>query len=269
MTDEEKLYQAYYEPDCLWSGNKAIKELHKITSMSKKDIKSWLAKQALWQVHIPPPKEINHPHYDVTKPNEQHQFDILYMPHNLFEGNTYKYILTGIDVASRYKVGRPLKTKKSSEVAFVLEAIYKKGGVFKYPKVFQCDNGSEFKNEVTKLLEKHNFDIQRATTKYKHIHTAFVEAFNKGLAKLLFKPVDPQELQNPEKVSTIWMKKLNKIVNQMNNTKSSMIDVKPKDAIKLDTVPLDKKYPEETVLPKDGLYRYLYQPGEQHVDQKR
>ena len=32
----------------------------------------------------------------------------------------------------------------------------------------------------------------------------------------------------------------------MNNTISSMIDVKPKDAIKLDNVPLDKKYPEET-----------------------
>ena len=45
MTDEEKLYQAYYQPDCLRTGNKAIKELHKITSMSKKDIKSWLAKQ--------------------------------------------------------------------------------------------------------------------------------------------------------------------------------------------------------------------------------
>ena len=165
--DEERLYQAYYEPDRLWTGGKAIKELHKITSMSKKDIKSWLAKQALWQVHIPPPKEIHHPHYDVTKPNEQHQFDLLYMPHNLFEGNTYKYILTGIGVASRYKVTTALRTKKSSEVAFVLEAIYKKGGVFKYPKTFQCDNGSEFKNEVTKLLEKHNVDIRRATTKYK------------------------------------------------------------------------------------------------------
>ena len=66
MTDEEKLYQAYYEPDRLWTGGKAIKELHKITSMSKKDIKSWLAKQALWQVHIPPPKKINHPHFDST-----------------------------------------------------------------------------------------------------------------------------------------------------------------------------------------------------------
>ena len=77
----------------------------------------------------------------MTKPNEQHQFNLLYMPHNLFEENTCQYILTGTDIASRYKVARPLKTKKSSEVAFVLVAIYKKGGVFKYPKVFQCDNG--------------------------------------------------------------------------------------------------------------------------------
>ena len=269
MTDEEKLYQAYYQPDCLWTGNKAIKELHKITSMSKKDIKSWLAKQVLWQVHIPLPKEIHHCHYDVTEPNEKYQFDILYMAHNLFEGNTYKYILTGIDVASRYKVARPLKTKKSSEVAFVLEAIYKKGGVFKYPKVFQCDNGSEFKNEVTKLLEKHNVDIRRATTKYKHTHRASVEASNKELEKLLFKPMDAQELQNPKKVSKIWVKNLDPAVKRLNNTVSSMIDMKPKDEIKLDTVPLDKKYLEETILPEDGLYRYLYQPGEQHGDQQR
>ena len=94
--------QAYYEPDHLWTGTKAMKELHKITSMSKNDIKSWLAKQAVSQVLTPPPKEINHPHYDLIKSNGQHQFDILYMIHNLFEGNTYKYILTDIDVASRY-----------------------------------------------------------------------------------------------------------------------------------------------------------------------
>ena len=55
----------------------------------------------------------------------------------------------------------------------------------------------------------------------------------------------------------------------MNNAKYSMIGMKPKDTIKLDTVPLDKTYPEETVLFEDGLYRYLYQPGEQHGDQKR
>ena len=55
----------------------------------------------------------------------------------------------------------------------------------------------------------------------------------------------------------------------MNNTVSSMIGMKPNDAVKLDTVPLDKIYPKEPVLPEDGLYRYLYQSGEQHGDQKR
>ena len=83
-----------------------------------------------------------------------------------------------------------LRPKKSSKVVFVFEAIYKKDSVFKYPKVFQCDKGAKFKREVTKLLEKHNVDIRRATTKYKHTHTAFVEAFNKELAKLFFKPMD-------------------------------------------------------------------------------
>ena len=81
--------------------------------------------------------------------------------------------------------------------------------------------------------------------------------------------MDAQDLQHPEKVSTIWVRNLNKTVNKMNNTVSSMIDMKPKDAVKLDTVPLDKKYPEESVLPVDGLYRDLYQPDEQHGDQKR
>ena len=81
--------------------------------------------------------------------------------------------------------------------------------------------------------------------------------------------MDAQELQDPEKVSTIWVKNLNKAFNKMNNTVSLMIGMKPNDAIKLDTIILDNAYPEETALPEDGLYRYLYQPGEQHGDQKR
>ena len=116
---------------------------------------------------------------------------------------------------------------------------------------------------MTKLLEKHNVDIRRATIKYKHTHWIFAEAINKELAKLLFQLMDAQELQEPEKVSTIWATNLNSIVNRMNNTKSLTIDMKPKDRIKLDIAPLDKAYPGETVLPKDGLYQYLYQPGRQ------
>ena len=37
-----------------------------------------------------------------------------------------------------------------------------------------------------------------------------------------------------------------------------MIDMKTKDVIKLDTVPLDKTYPEENLLPEYGLYRCFF-----------
>ena len=80
-----------------------------------------------------------------------------------------------------------------------------------------------------------------------------IQPLLKLLTKLLFQLVDPQELQDPEKVSTIWVKNLNKIVNKMKNTESLMIGMKPKDAIKLGTIPLDKTYPKETILPEDGL----------------
>ena len=49
-----------------------------------------------------------------------------------------------------------------------------------------------------------------------------------------------------------------------------MIGMKPKDAIKLNEVPLVNRenYPEEDTLPEDGLYRYLLQPCEKHDDQR-
>ena len=95
----------------------------------------------------------------------------------------------------------------------MLEEIYRKGGVFKNPKVFQCD--IKFKNEVKKLLETHSDDIRRATPKYNHTDTPFLKVFNKELLKLSFKPVDLQELQDHEKVSTIWVKKLGPTVKKV------------------------------------------------------
>ena len=50
-----------------------------------------------------------------------------------------------------------------------------------------------------------------------------------------------------------------------------MIGMKPKDAIKWNEVPLVNResYPEEEVLPEDGLYQYLLQPGEEDDDQRQ
>ena len=191
------------------------------------------------------------------------------MPSDTLYGNKYEYIVAGIYAASRYKVMRPLRTKQVRDLAEMIADIYKVGPLM-YPSTFQCDNGSEFKGEVTKMLENQEVKIQLVTMKYTHTHTAFVEALNKILAERLFKVQDAQELNDPEKVSLRWVKHLYGLVDELNDKETEMIGMKPKDAIKLNEVPpvAPESYSPEEVLPEDGLYRYLLQPGEEHDDQQ-
>ena len=149
----------YYQPNHLWKGQKAVKRLKEYSKEKPKVIKHWLSQQAFWQVHLPAPKHINRPHYQVTTPNEMHQFDLLYMPLDTLYGNMYIYILAGIDAASRFKVVRLLRIKQARDIAEMIADIYKVGPLT-HPKIFQCDNGSEFKGEVTRMLEKHEVKIQ-------------------------------------------------------------------------------------------------------------
>ena len=121
----------------MWRGDKAIELLLKETKIRKKWVIQWISLQALWQVFLPDPKHIVRRHFDITKVNQMHQVDLLYLPHDTVYGNTYKYVLCVIDVASRYKTARPLKNKKASEVVDMLEDIYRKGPL-KYPETFQC-----------------------------------------------------------------------------------------------------------------------------------
>ena len=208
--------------------------MEELSEEKSKTVKQWLSRQAFWQVHLPAPKSIDRPHYHVTTPNEMHQFDLLYMLSDTLYGNKYKFILAEIDAASRYKVAIPLRTKQAHDVAEMIADIYKVGPLM----TFQCNNGSKFKGEVTKMLEKQEVKIQQVTMKYAHTHTAFVEALNKILAERLFKVQDAQELNDPEKVSSWWVKHLYRLVDELNDIETKMIGMKPKDVIKLNEVPL-------------------------------
>ena len=83
-----------------------------------------------------------------------------------------------------------------------------------------------------------------------------MEALNKILTERLFRVQDAQELNDPEHVSATWVKHLYGFVDELNDTETEMIGMKPKDAIVLDQVPLviRESYPEEEVLPEEGLY---------------
>ena len=106
-----------------------------------------MSRQAIWQVHKPPSKHIDRPHYEVTIPNQMHQFDLLYMLNDTLYGNKYKYILSRIDATSRYKVARPLKTKQAADVAAMIANIYKVGP-FTYPKICGREGGSFVGSQV-------------------------------------------------------------------------------------------------------------------------
>ena len=86
---------------------------------------------------------------------------------------------------------------------------------------------------------KLRFSAQRLSTNT-HTHTAFVEALNK--------------LNDPEKVSSRWVKHLYGLVDELNDTETQMNGMKPKDVIKLNQVPLVNRenYPPENTLSEDG-----------------
>jgi transposase InsO family protein len=83
---------------------------------------------------------------------ERHQIDLVDMSRytEFYDGQEYRYILSVIDVFSRYIWLRPLRSKESTEVADALESIYQSEGP---PKIIQCDNGREFHGTVTQLAE--------------------------------------------------------------------------------------------------------------------
>ena len=88
-------------------------------------------------MHLPAPKRIDRPHYQVTISNEMQQFDLLYMPSDTLYGKKYKYILAGIDAASRYKVTRPLRMKQARDMAEMIADIYKVEPLT-YPRYFSA-----------------------------------------------------------------------------------------------------------------------------------
>lgn len=267
MTDA-KLSKIYYDPEHLWKGQKAKKLLKKESGQPKKIVEEWLARQALWQVHVSKPKKIHYAHFYVTEPNKIHQADLLYLPHDKVYQTVYKYVLNVIDIASGYKASRPLRTKKAEEVAEAFKSIYRKGPL-KYPQELHVDSGTEFKGAVLKLMKEHGVPVKSVVTKYHHSFTAFVENFNKTLAERLFKIQDAQELHSGED-SKIWVKYLYKIVSGLNSTKLERVGTTPAKAIKLEKVTLKiKPYEKEEIAPTDGLYRYLLEPGEENADQRR
>ena len=274
----KKLEKIYYSPKGYWRGYSAIKRLSTVAGVSEEEAKSWLKKQAMWQIYLPAPRYIPRPTFDFFVPNEVHQADLLFLPHDrLPRGRkTYKYALTVVDVASRYKEAEPLTTKESAEVATAFSTIYKRSRL-KWPKLLQVDPGREFMGEVNKLMKSKNVKIRRGE-KALHRSQAIVERFNRTLAEKLFGHQYAQEYlsaaassKSSNARSKEWVARLPDVINSLNKESTRLTGKTPLEAIKLPEVKhlSSSKSRPESLLPRGIKVRYLYQPGELEGGERR
>ena len=268
----KELEKIYYSPKGYWRGFSAIKRLSTAAKVSEEEAKNWLKKQAIWQIYLPAPKYIPRPKFDVFVPNEVHQADLLFLPHDrpARGKKLYKYALTVVDVASRYKEAEPLTTKESAEVAKAFSNIYKR--VLKWPKLLQVDPRREFMGEVNRLIKAHNVKIRRGE-KGLHRSQGIVERFNRTLAAKLFGHQYAQECLSAaaDGRSREWVARLPQVINSLNKESTRLTGKTPLEAIKLPEVKhlSSSKSRPESLLPPGIKVRYLYQPGELEGGERR
>ena len=84
----DHLAEVYYSPKGYWHVCAAIPKLAKASGVSGSRAEERLAKQAIWQIYLPPARYLPRPKFDVAQPNDVHQADLLFLPHDRVGSNT-------------------------------------------------------------------------------------------------------------------------------------------------------------------------------------
>ena len=137
----------------------------------------------------------------------------------------YYWILTGVEVLSRYAFAIPVYRKDTKNMT---DAIEKPPDEFKirfdkYPNVVQFDDGKEFYNVGVKTLLENN-DVKYFSTQSDK-KAAIVERFNRTLKTIMWKYFYTKGTYN-------WVEVLPDLVTNYNNTKHRSIVMKPADVNK-------------------------------------
>ena len=123
----------------------------------------------------------------------------------------YRYLLTCIDIFSKYSWVIPLKDKKGIYIKNALEKIFNE----RKPNFLWTDKGTEFYNkQVQDLLNENN--IKLYSTNNSEIKSSVVERFNRTFKNMMYKKFT-------ENNNTIFYKILDELVNNYNNKYHSTI----------------------------------------------
>ncbi|GFW01826.1 uncharacterized transposon-derived protein F54H12.3 [Trichonephila clavipes] len=92
--------------------------------VSRKDIKNCLQTKESYTLHKPVRKKIDTNGVIVGRINQQFQADLVDMQSLSSFNDGYKYLLTCIDVLSKYAWAMPLKNKKSESIVSAFKKIF-------------------------------------------------------------------------------------------------------------------------------------------------
>lgn len=161
---------------------------------------------------------------------DTYQIDLIDLNQYAKDNRNFKYILTVIDIFSKYAWTIPLKSKTGKEVTSAMSDILHAGNV---PKNIHSDLGTEFYNSQFQKLMR-DFKINHYST-FSVKKAAMCERLIKTLKQKLWKQL---HLRGSYK----WYDLIDGIVREYNSTKHHTIKMKPKDVRKrhekylLDTV---------------------------------
>jgi len=215
------LKQVYYNQKHP-AGFASIQKLAKATGVSQKKVKSWLKEQPTYTLHRQARKKYPTRQYITHDLDEQWQADLAEVILIADKNQGYRYILTVIDLFSRYAWARPLKSKRGEEVAAAFKDIFREGRI---PQRIQTDQGKEFENRhVRSLFHEHNIELFSVKSAYK---AALVERFNRTLKHRLWRYFTSENKQE-------WTKVLQDAVYAYNHSVHRIIRRKPADVTSAD-----------------------------------
>jgi hypothetical protein len=173
------------------------------------------------ELHKVASKKYNVRSVNVLFANEIWAIDLVEMIEWEKSNKGYKYILTIIDVFTKFAWAIPLLNKTANTVANVFTEIFNKS----VPTKLWNDRGSEFYNKIfEKLLKKYNI-IMYST--YSNNKSAVVERFNRTLKTNMFKKFTENNNRN-------WIDILPELMKTYNNTIHSTIGMTPTQALNKD-----------------------------------
>lgn len=213
---DQELKAIYYDPKNP-AGFASIAKLAKASGYSKTEVKKWLKAQPTYTLHRQARKRYPTRKYIVHDIDEQWQADLADVALIAQQNDGYRFILTVIDIFSRYAWARPLKSKRGDEVANAFKDIFEEGRI---PKRIQTDQGKEFENRhVLALFREHNIELFSVKSAYK---AAIVERFNRTLKHKLWRYFTMSTKQK-------WTRVLQDIVYSYNHSVHRTLGCKPID----------------------------------------